>query len=85
MYVCILEIYCIDSSPKFSKLFSFADLLLAKLTCNISACGVCTKYDAFPLGADCKQSWPSVATGLYMKTIALDNFPSYRTYRSETI
>lgn len=46
------------------------------LTCNIRACGVCTKYETLPFGADCKHSWPSVATGLYMKTIAFDNLPS---------
>lgn len=52
---------------------------IAKLTCNIKACGVCTKYETFPFGADCKQSCPSVATGLYINTIAFDSFPSYRT------
>jgi len=49
------------------------------LTCSMSACGVCTKYETFPLGEDCKQSWPSVATGLYMKTMAFDSLPSYST------
>lgn len=49
------------------------------LTCNISACGVWTKYETLPFGADCKHSWPSVATGLYMNTMAFDNLPSYRT------
>lgn len=53
------------------------------LTCNIKACGVCTKYDTLPFGADCKQSWPSVATGLYMNTIAFDSLPSYSTYNRE--
>lgn len=33
-----------------------------------------------PLGADCKHSWPSVATGLYMNTMADDSLPSYSTY-----
>lgn len=51
------------------------------LTCNMRACGVWTKYEIFPLGADCKQSWLSVATGLYMNTIALDSLPSYRTFK----
>lgn len=50
------------------------------LTCNIKACGVCTKYETFPFGADCKHNCPSVATGLYINTIAFDSFPSYRTY-----
>lgn len=54
------------------------------LTCSISACGVCTKYETFPLGEDCKHSWPSVATGLYMKTMAFDSLPSYSTWAKET-
>ena len=37
----------------------------------MSACGECTKKFAFPLGAHCRQSWPSVATGLYRNTIEL--------------
>lgn len=45
----------------------------------MSACGVCTKYDAFPFGVDCKHNWPSVATGLYINTMAFDNLPSYKT------
>lgn len=49
-------------------------------TWSMSAWGVCTKYGTFPLGADCKHNWLSVATGLYIKTIAFDNFPSYNTY-----
>jgi len=51
----------------------------------MSACGVCTKYDAFPFGVDCKHSWPSVATGLYINTIAFDNLPSYKTYKDNKI
>lgn len=53
------------------------------LTCSMSACGVCTKYETFPLGEDCKHSWPSVATGLYMKTMAFDSLPSYSTWAKE--
>lgn len=53
------------------------------LTCNISACGVCTKYETFPLGDDCRHNWPSVATGLYMNTMAFDSLPSYSTCGQE--
>lgn len=53
-----------------------AESFCVKLTCNIRACGVWTKYDTFPFGADCKQSWPSVATGLYINTMPLDSLPS---------
>lgn len=56
---------------------SYLNILLS--TCNISECGVWTKYETFPFGADCKHNWPSVATGLYIKTIAFDSLPSYRT------
>jgi len=46
----------------------------------MSACGVWTKYGTFPFGADWRHNWLSVATGLYMNTMALDSFPSYSTW-----
>ena len=51
------------------------------LTPIINAWGECTKYATFPLGAHCRHSWLSVDTGLYIKTMLLDNFPSYKTLR----
>ena len=45
-------------------------------TCIINACGEWTKNGGFPFGAHCKHNWPSVATGLYMKTIEFDKRPS---------
>lgn len=60
-------------------------VITALTSWSISACGVCTKYDTLPLGADCRHSWLSVATGLYMNTIALDSLPSYKTYTTTII
>lgn len=70
----------INDSPK-SETFNENEMIF---TWSISAWGVCTKYGTFPLGADCKHNWLSVATGLYIKTIAFDNFPSYKTYEKWT-
>lgn len=56
------------------------DLLLVLHTWSMRAWGVWTKYETFPFGADWRHSWLSVATGLYMNTMALDNFPSYSTW-----
>ncbi len=46
-------------------------LMRLVLTVIMRACGECTKKLAVPLGAHCRQSWPSVATGLYRNTMEL--------------
>lgn len=46
-------------------------------TCNMRACGECTKIEGLSLGDDSRQSCASVALGLYVKAMALDSFPSY--------
>lgn len=49
------------------------------LTWSMSACGECTKMEAFSLGEDSRQSCASVALALYVKAMKLASLPSYST------
>ena len=53
---------------------------LLQSTCSIRAWGEWMKYEVFPLGAHCRQSWLSVETGLYRKARLFDSLPSYKTF-----
>lgn len=49
----------------------------ANITCSMSAWGEWTKMEALSLGEDSRQSWASVARGLYVKAMLEDSLPSY--------